>query len=217
MTEPVRYLQHMRVELALHTLREGSGRPLLLLHGLGEATPASVPEHAAAWPGPIHGLDFTGHGLSTVPHGGGYTAEALMSDADAALAELGPSTVVGRGLGAYTALQIAGARPDLVRGAVLADGPGLFGGASGATTPFVLAPAGLEAGTSPDPFALMELSRDIRPTDYAMDFLRQAVQLSGLAEPITISAVGRPDWLAAVASDPGVRFAPLDQALEIYI
>ena len=216
MSGRVRYLRHMRVELALHSLREGEGRPLLLLHGLGEQTPSSVPVHADDWPGPVHGLDFTGHGLSTVPVGGGYTAEALMSDADAALAEVGPATVFGRGLGAYTALQFAGARPDLVKGAVLADGPGLFGGASGATTPFVLAPEGLEAGLSPDPFALLELSRDIRPTDYAMDFLRQAVQLSGLAEPITISAVGRPDWLAAVASDPAVRFAPLDQALAHY-
>ena len=51
-----------------------------------------------------------------------------MGDVDAALAHLGPSTVLGRGLGAYIALLIAGARPDLVRGAVLADGPGLVGG-----------------------------------------------------------------------------------------
>ena len=53
-----------------------------------------------------------------------------MADADAALAHLGPATVYGRGLGAYVALLIAGARPDLVRGAVLDDGPGLVGGGS---------------------------------------------------------------------------------------
>ncbi len=216
MTVSVTMIQHMRAELALHQLREGDGRPLLMLHGLGERTPGSVPLYADRWPGPIFGLDFTGHGASTVPVGGGYTAEALMSDTDAALDHIGEATVVGRGLGAYVALQIAGARPMLVKGAVLADGPGLFGGASGPTTPFVLAPSGLEAGTSPDPFALMELSRDIRPTDYAMSFLRQAVQLSDLQVPVTIAAVGRPDWLAAVASDPSIVFTPLESALENY-
>ena len=51
-----------------------------------------------------------------------------MGDADIALAHLGPSTLLGRGLGAYIALMIAGARPDLVRGAVLDDGSGLAGG-----------------------------------------------------------------------------------------
>jgi len=216
MTRQTEMFDHMRVELAIHTLRSGSGVPLLLLHGLGEQTPANAPQYCESWPGPICGLDFTGHGSSTVPPGGGYTSEALMSDADAALGRIGPATVLGRGLGAYVALQLAGARPNLVRGAVLADGPGLFGGASGPTTPFVVSPGGLETGTAPDPFALLELSREIRPTDYAMTFLGQALQLSGLDSPITVAAVGRPDWLAAVAADPAVRFEPLETALELY-
>ena len=33
-------------------------------------------------------LDFTGHGLSTIPPGGGYNAEILLADADIALAAL---------------------------------------------------------------------------------------------------------------------------------
>lgn len=208
-------ITHMRVQLALHCLREGTGRPLLLLHGLGERTPDSVPAYVADWPGAVWGLDFTGHGASTVPHGGGYTAEALMSDADAALAAIGEATVLGRGLGAYIALLVAGARPDLVKGVILADGPGLFGGASGPTTPFVLSPAGLGAG-APDPFALLELSRDIRPTDYAMSFLRQIVQLCDVDEPITVAAVGRPDWLRAIVEDPAVGQARLEVALDRY-
>ena len=65
-------LTHVAVELALHRLREGHGRPLLVLHGLGEHTPAEAPRHLAAWPGPIWGLDFTGHGESTLPAGGGW-------------------------------------------------------------------------------------------------------------------------------------------------
>src|SRR5687767_5829579 len=100
-----RMLTHGKVQLALHTLRaEGEGRPLLLLHGLGESSPASVPGEVAAWPGPICALDFTGHGASTVPPGGGYNPEVLMGDADVALGELGEVTVVGRGLGGYVGL-----------------------------------------------------------------------------------------------------------------
>ena len=53
-----------------------------------------------------------------------------MGDADAALAELGEVTLLGRGLGAWIALLAAGARPREVRGAILADGPGLAGGGS---------------------------------------------------------------------------------------
>ena len=55
-------LHHSKVELALHTLREGEGRALLLLHGLGERTPAAAPPELATWPGPIYGLDFTATG-----------------------------------------------------------------------------------------------------------------------------------------------------------
>ena len=110
------------------TCARGEGRPLLLLHGLGERSPAGGAGHVAAWPGPVVRPRLHRPRASTVPAGGGYTAEVLMADADAALAELGPATVLGRGLGAYVALLIAGARPDLVRGAILADGPGLVGG-----------------------------------------------------------------------------------------
>ena len=127
-------LRHNKVDLALHHI-DGKGQPLLLLHGLGEHSPTSVPVWASTWPGKVWALDFTGHGKSSIPSGGGYTAEVLMGDVDAALEHIGPSTILGRGLGAYAALLIAGARPDAVRGAILADGPGLFGGPSGPTSP----------------------------------------------------------------------------------
>jgi len=208
-------LRHVRVELALHQLSEGDGRPLLLLHGLGERSPESVPQWASAWPGPVHGLDFTGHGESTVPAGGGYTAEALMGDADAALAHLGSATVLGRGLGAYIALLIAGARPDLVRGAVLTDGPGLAGGGPVPGSPNVLR-LDRSAPGPPDPFALAELSRDVRPPDYAAAFVFQAVNRSELSEPIAVSGHSRPEWLRAVVDSPGVRVLPVDDALALY-
>jgi pimeloyl-ACP methyl ester carboxylesterase len=208
-------LPHLKVELALHQLRDGDGRPLLLLHGLGERTPDRAPAYVERWPGPICGLDFTGHGRSTVPVGGGYTCEALMSDADTALEEVGPVTVLGRGLGGYVGLLLAGSRPTEVRGLVITDGPGLAGGGSGFTSPAVLHVDGTAVGP-PDPWALIELARDIRPADYALDFARQASLLSGLANAVTVAAVGRPDWLRAVADDPFVAAGTVADALDEY-
>lgn len=192
----MRRLLHNRVELALHTLREGEGRPLLLLHGLGERTPAAPPAAAAPWTGPVLGLDLTGHGSSTVPQGGGYTAELLMGDVDVALAAIGPATLLGRGLGAYVALLVAGARPDLVRGAILDDGPGLLGGASGPTSAHVLVAP--DRPGPPDPYALLELATDVRTADYASVFARHAAERSGLPQPIAVVARARPPWLVGV-------------------
>lgn len=207
-------LRHNKIELALHRLREGVGAPLLLLHGLGEASPPEPPHWAADWRGPVVALDFTGHGASTVPSGGGYTAEIVLADADVALAELGTATLVGRGLGAYVALMLAGARPQEVRGAVLCDGPGLAGGAIGPTSQsFVtLAPS----PHPPDPYALFELSRDLRPPDYATLFVRMAVDSSGIDEPIAVAAVVRPPWLAAVVDEVGVMTCSVSDALAVY-
>lgn len=211
-----RTLRHGKIDLALHLLKDhGEAQPLLLLHGLGERTPAQIPPSFAAWPGPVWGLDLTGHGSSTVPRAGGYTAEILMADVDVAIAELGPVTVAGRGLGAYLALLIAGARPVDVRGAVLADGPGLAGGGSSPGSPTAFIPAA-GTGGAPDVFALHEMSRDVRPPDYAVTFVRLAVQLSGLENPVAVAAVVRPPWLDAVASEPGVITAKVPEALAVF-
>lgn len=211
MTRTTERLASGRLHLALHTLSTGEGRPLLLLHGLGEATPATLPAWAASWAGPVLGLDFTGHGDSGVPVGGGYTPEGLMADVDAVLEVHGPLSIVGRGLGAWVALLTAGGRPHLVHGVVLADGPGTAGGGHQPPSPYVtLLP---ESAGTPDPYALLELSRDVRPPDYALDFVRFAVEDSEVDTPIVVSAQVRPDWLAAVAADIGVVELPLDEAL----
>jgi pimeloyl-ACP methyl ester carboxylesterase len=202
----IEWVQHNRVRLALHHLRSGEGLPLLVLHGLGERI-NGVPPDAAAWPGPIVGLDFTGHGHSTRPRGGGYSCELLMADADCALSTLETSAVFGRGLGAYVALLIAGARPTKVRGAVLADGPGMTGGPTSHTSAVILhaGPApDADDVAAPDPWALLELTHDIRPADYALTYLRMAFEHSGLAQPVIVSAVGRPAWMAAVVDQPDV-------------
>lgn len=206
------WVRHGKSRLALHLLREGWGRPLLLLHGLGERTPDEVPDHLRAWPGPVYGLDLTGHGASTLPRGGGYTAEILMADVDAALEHLGSATIYGRGLGAYLALLISGGRPDRVRGVILDDGPGLVGGGIRPGSPHI-AEVHRSGPSSPDVYALAELSRDVRPPDYAVEFVRQAIEWSGLEAPIAVCTVVRPEWLAAVADEPGVIDETVAEAL----
>jgi pimeloyl-ACP methyl ester carboxylesterase len=208
-------LRHGKIELALHELRDGEGRALLCLHGLGQRSPHKVPPELEAWPGPVLGLDFSGHGSSGLPVGGGYTAELLMGDADLALAHLGEATLLGRGLGAYVALLLAGARPREVRGAVLCDGRGLAGGGPEPGSAALRLPVG-EGPGPPDPLALAELSRDVRPPDYALGYLHQALRLSGLAHPVCVCARERPAWLRAVAAEPGVGETTLDAALRLY-
>ena len=202
----VTHLTHNRVQLALHTLRDTDGPNLLLLHGLGESSPDAVPAFAAEWPGPVHALDFTGHGASTLPVGGGYTAEILLADADLALQHLGRATIVGRGLGAYIALLVSGPRAEQVDGTVLADGPGISGGPTVPTSQPVVTAASVD--TTPDPHAILELGRDLRPADYAATFVRLTNEHSPLDEPITVTARFRPAWLQAVCDMPGVAERP---------
>lgn len=213
MTDTV-YLTHGRIELALHTLRAGNGPLLLLLHGLGEHSPASLPPEYGDWPGAVYALDFTGHGQSTVPRGGGYTAELLQADVDVALAKLGPATVVGRGLGAYVAVLIAGGRPELVQGAILRDGTGLAGGAPG-SSPYIGFPEPTHI-TPPDPFAIVELATDVRPPDYITEFVRLAAEYSGCPRPISVCASERAPWLNAVVAEIGVEVTGVAEALGYY-
>lgn len=214
----VTVVRHHRIELALHHLADGDDpamHPLLLLHGLGECTPAQVPAHVR-WPGPVLGLDLTGHGASTVPVGGGYTSEILVGDVDAALESLGePVTLLGRGLGAYIALLVAAARPAQVQGAVLADGPGLAGGGVHPGSP-ALSRSALTPGGTPDPSAMVELSRDVRPPDYARTFVGFVVESSEMETPLWVATRVRPAWIEAVAAEPGVRTGPVAEGLAEY-
>jgi pimeloyl-ACP methyl ester carboxylesterase len=210
-------LRHNRIELALHELRAGAGRPLLHHHGLGERSPDAVPAHLAGWPGPVWALDLSGHGDSGVAAGGGYFCEVLMGDVDVALAHLGAVTIFGRGLGAYIGMLAAGGRPDLVRGAILFDGPGLAGGGPWPSSPYVTtAVPPVPPGGTPDPWVVLELSRDVRPPDYASTFARQAATRSGLDVSLAVTGVNRPPWVEAVAAEPGSITCSLAEALELF-
>lgn len=210
-------LRHNRIDLALHELRAGAGRPLLHLHGLAEPSPGSVPDHLAGWPGPIWALDLSGHGESGSAPGAGYFCEVLMGDVDTALAHLGSATIFGRGLGAYVGLLASGGRPDLVRGAVLFDGPGLAGGGPWPVSPYITtAVPAAPPGGGPDPWAILELTRDVRPPDYASTFARQAATRSGLEVAIAVTGVNRTPWLDAVLAEPGVTECSLAEALALF-
>ena len=210
-------LRHNKVELALHELRAGDGRPLLHLHGLGERSPDAVPAHLAGWPGAVWALDLSGHGASGVAPGGGYTCEVLMGDVDVAIAHLGAVTIFGRGLGAYVGMLAAGGRAEQVRGAVLFDGPGVAGGGPQPVSPYITTTVGpAPPGGTPDPWAVLELTRDVRPPDYAATFARQAATRSGLDVAIAVTGVNRPPWLDAVAAEPGVTTCPVADALALF-
>lgn len=209
------YIRHNRLRLALHKLKHGNARALLLLHGLGERSPIKLAPEYADWPGPVYALDFTGHGASDVPKGGGYSCEFLMADADAALAHLQCATIVGRGLGAYVGLLLAGARPLQVRGVILRDGPGLAGGGSSAKSPYIPV-VDTRQPAPPDPYAIADLSTDARPPAYACHYARLAMQYSGLTQPISLCIDEPADWLMEVANLLPVKKSSLIEALRGY-
>ena len=53
----------------------------------------------------------------------------------------------------------------------------------------------------------------MRPPDYALDFVRFAIEGSTLEHPIIVSARIRPDWLLAVAAELDVLDLTLTEAI----
>ena len=205
-------LQHGETRIALHPFRDVEGPPLLLLHGL-YANAATLQALAPSWPGPVFGIDLSGHGESAWRNGGAYSGELFAADADSALAEIAresAETVVlaGEGIGAYASLLLAGGRPERVRAAVLASGRGLEGAGAvpeGGVADFerrFLLPARLAPRNGPkgvDPRVAMA-EFDPRPTDYAEQFAARAKQIL-LVEPSTPP----PPWWDAIRNVAGVQ------------
>jgi pimeloyl-ACP methyl ester carboxylesterase len=200
-------LQHGRVSIALHALREAPGPRLLCLHALGGKA-GDFREAARLWPGAVYALDFAGHGASERLRGGSYYPEVLAGDADAALAHLGPCLLVGAGVGAYVALLLAGGRPDAVPAALLLPGAGLAGGSAAPDPEADTAARWLDLGPELpgcDP-AVRRLERDVRPPDYAAAFAAAARRL------LLAQGVPAPAWWQAVRSAPAAAPDPDDLA-----
>ncbi len=192
----VRRIRHATLDLALHEVQAGTGVPLLLLHELGGAS-GTWASDGLDGAGPVFALDFVGHGDSEWRPGGGYTPELFAADADAALAALGPCRIAGTGLGAYVAVLLAGARPELVPAALLLPGRGLDGGGPepGHGSRFDDR-APVEAC---DPL-VRACELDVRPPDYATAFAEAARSLWLLEDDRA-----RPPWWQAVAGTARAR------------
>jgi pimeloyl-ACP methyl ester carboxylesterase len=112
----------------LHVVRQGSGPPIVFIHGMGMS--------AATWSAcmgmlsdryTVVAIDLLGHGASPVPEDPAeYTRDRALDDLDDVLADLDePAVLVGHSLGGYLALAHAATRPGVDRGViVLNTGPG---------------------------------------------------------------------------------------------
>ena len=193
--------------------------PLLLLHGLFGSS-ADWAEGRAEWPAAIYALDFSGHGRSRRVKGGAYTPELLAGDADAVLEEIGGVALAGAGIGAYVALLVAGARPDLVCAALLLPGLGLEGG--GPQPLFEQPLPGLETRVAGEPEGgrhdplVRQLSWDVRPPDYARAFADGASRLlfagDGTPRPPWWEAARRAERAQVVTA--ALAFEELHRAVE---
>lgn len=188
-------IRHGRVWLDLHELARREGPPLLLLHALFGSS-QDWTDAPNAWPGSVYALDFSGHGQSDWVVGAAYSPELLLGDADAALAQVGRAALAGAGLGAYVALLLAGARPELTPAALLLPGAGLAGG--GALPDFHREFPGAPASNG-DPGAAQRydpmvraLEFDVRPIYYAEEFASAARRLLFVEDAET-----RPPWWQA--------------------
>jgi len=211
-------VSHGRVSLELHEHRGGEGVPLLFLHALrGSADdwlqPGAGVRRLAAelWRGPILALDFCGHGNSGWLRGGAYYPELLAGDADAVLAQVGPMAVAGAGIGAWVALLLSGARPDDVRGSLLAPGAGLKGG--GALPDFdseqILPSRDPEGGAGGWDPAVAALEDDVRPVEYSAAMAAAARRLVFVED-----GRARPPWWQAARAAAGATAPTLEHALQ---
>lgn len=102
----------------------GSGRPIVLLHGLmGRASTWWRHARWLADHGRVVALDARGHGDSSSPTPGPWSTERFVADVVEVIEalELGSSVLVGHSMGGLHAWQTAAARPDLVHALVVED------------------------------------------------------------------------------------------------
>ncbi|MFP5071772.1 alpha/beta fold hydrolase [Pseudonocardia nantongensis] len=100
----------------------GSGRPVVLLHGLMSCAESWRPRAGALQPyGRVLAPDARGHGRSA--RGADLSPQRLADDVLELLAGTGPAALVGHSMGGISALLAAARRPDLVTAVVVEDSP----------------------------------------------------------------------------------------------
>lgn len=170
---------------ALHVRTLGTGRPVVLLHGLlgsgrfwGGTFDALAQCHQLIVP------DLLGFGRSPRPEHSRYDPPAHAASVATALDEAcadGPATLVAHSLGVIVALALAGERPDLVR-SVIGFGPPLYPDASSAEG-HVAALGGLAK------LLALDTSLAARVCAWTCDHRRLAATISGLVRPALPPAV----------------------------
>jgi pimeloyl-ACP methyl ester carboxylesterase len=110
--------------MSLHVESEGSGEPVLFLHGVSGA---GATYRWLTLPGRrVVRLTFRGHGASA-RRPGTYKLPDYVEDALTVLEDIGPAAIVGHSLGGATAWTVAQQRPDLVTRMILEDPPLFLG------------------------------------------------------------------------------------------
>ncbi|MCY4518509.1 MAG: alpha/beta hydrolase [Acidimicrobiaceae bacterium] len=94
-------------DIAVHYRRHGSGRPVVLLHGLAEDHRSwdGIAAHLDGFT--VYAVDLRGHGRTTPGHGTGTLAQLSDDLAGFLAAETGPAAVVGYSLGGTIGLKAA--------------------------------------------------------------------------------------------------------------
>ena len=108
---------------------DGTGEPVLLIHGLGSSRADWQPQLAALSRYRVVRYDVRGHGASSRP-ASGYDLPTLADDAAALIRalDLGAAHVVGLSLGGMIGLQLAVSGPELVRSLTIVNsGPEVVG------------------------------------------------------------------------------------------
>jgi len=110
--------------MSLHIESEGSGEPVLFLHGVSGA--GATYRWLTLDGRRVVRLTFRGHGASA-RRPGTYRVTDYAEDALSVLEETGPAAIVGHSLGGVTAWTVAQQRPDLVTRLFLEDPPLFMG------------------------------------------------------------------------------------------
>jgi pimeloyl-ACP methyl ester carboxylesterase len=198
--------------VALNVVEQGSGAPVLLIHGLAADAEAMAPvAQALAGEARAIAYDRRGYGSSGAPEPyRGTTVEEQAQDAAALLRALDPGPVVacGDGFGALVALDLAKRHRALVRAAVLSNPP-LFMFVPEATERLAAQHAELEAAVREGgPAAGVEAWLGGRVEGPALDRARAAhhaffADYAGLASwPVTRADLRALDLPAVVLTGP---------------